>query len=72
MSKEMSEPKTVGMELLQQISKISEALQILTQKGLPESLIVLWIQKKTRLPQRDIRAVLDALKEIKKEFDKPL
>jgi hypothetical protein len=64
--------KTVGEELLSQISQISQALKILTEKGLPESLLVLWIQKKTRLSQKDIKAVLDALKNIQTEFSKPM
>ena len=65
-------PKTMGEELLTQVKKISEALELLTSKGLPESLIILWIQKKTHLAQRDIKAVLDALKGIQKEFTTPV
>ncbi|MEM2567312.1 MAG: hypothetical protein QXH20_02430 [Candidatus Bathyarchaeia archaeon] len=68
----MSEPKTVGEALLDQISKISDALTKLQQQGLPKELLVLWIHKKTRLPQREIRAILEALQEINKEFQKPL
>jgi len=68
----MSEAKTVGEELLEQIKKISDALEVLISKGLPESLLIVWIHKKTRLPQRDIKAVLEALKEINKEFQKPI
>jgi hypothetical protein len=64
--------KSVGEEMLQQIEKISTALDYLTKKGLPESLLILWIQKKTRLSQRDIKAVLDALKGIHTEFNKPI
>jgi siroheme synthase len=65
-------PKTIGEALLEQVQKIADALEYLTKKGLPESLLILWIQKKTRLSQRDIKAVLDALKEIDREFRKPL
>lgn len=64
--------KTVGEEMLDQIKKISDALDFLTKKGLPESLLILWIQKKTHLSQKDIKAVLDALKGIDAEFKKPV
>jgi hypothetical protein len=67
----MSNPKTVGEELLDQIKKISDALDFLTRKGLPESILILWIQKKTHLSQKDIKAVLEALRGIEKEFTKP-
>jgi len=68
----MSSPRTVGEDLLQQVSRIAEALDTLTKKGLPRSLLILWIQKKTRLSQKDIIAVLDALSGIEKEFQKPI
>jgi len=68
----MSSAKTMGEELLDQFKKISEALELLTKKGLPESLLILWINKKTHLPQKDIKAVLDALKSIQKEFTTPI
>jgi len=67
----VSNPKTVGEELLDQIKKISDALDFLTRKGLPESILILWIQKKTHLSQKDIKAVLEALRGIEKEFTKP-
>lgn len=64
--------KSVGEEMLDQIKKISDALDFLTKKGLPESLLILWIQKKTRMAQKDIKMVLDALQGIEKEFSKPV
>jgi len=67
----VANPKTVGEELLDQIKKISDALDFLTRKGLPESILILWIQKKTHLSQKDIKAVLEALRGIEKEFTKP-
>jgi hypothetical protein len=67
----VSNPKTVGEELLDQIKKISDALDFLTRKGLPESILILWIQKKAHLSQKDIKAVLEALRGIEKEFTKP-
>jgi uncharacterized protein YcgL (UPF0745 family) len=64
-------PRTVGDELLDEIRKISEAMVSLKQRGMPEAVIVLWIQKKTRMNQTDIKKVLDALREIFTELSKP-
>ena len=66
-----SATKTVGEEMLDNIRKISEAMDQLTRAGLPEPLLIMWIQRKTHVKQADIKAVLDALKGINKEFQKP-
>jgi hypothetical protein len=63
--------KTTGEEMLDQVRKISEALDFLLKKGLPESLLTLWIHKKTHISQTDIKAVLDALKSVSKDFTAP-
>jgi hypothetical protein len=63
--------KSTGEEMLDQVRKISEALDFLLKKGLPESLLILWIHKKTRIKQTDIKAVLDALKTVSKDFTAP-
>jgi hypothetical protein len=52
--------------MVTQLQKISSALDGLTKTGLPESLIILYIQKKTHLAQRDIKAVFDALRDFNK------
>lgn len=57
---------TVAQEMVNQMQRISSALDQLTKMGLPESLVILYIQKKTRLSQRDIKAVFDALKDFNK------
>lgn len=64
-------PRTVGDELLEQIRKISEAMTSLKEKGMPEAVIILWLQKKTHLSQTDIKSVLNALREIAVELNKP-
>lgn len=64
----MSKPTTVGDELVFQVRRIAEAMEELKVKGLPRDILVLWIQKKTKLPQRDIIAVLDALSGIRQAF----
>ncbi|MCD6402400.1 hypothetical protein J7L36_00895 [bacterium] len=68
----MSETKTVAEALIEQTMKIANALEELTKMGLPKDLIVLYIQKKTRLPKRDINAILEALQDFKKEVKIPV
>jgi hypothetical protein len=52
--------------MVSQLSKISNALEQLTKMGLPESLVILYVQKKTHLSQRDVKAVFDALRDFSK------
>jgi len=63
--------KTVAEIMVEQLTKIASALDYLQKVGLPRDIIILYIQKKTRLPQRDIIAVLDALKEFQKQIRVP-
>jgi len=60
--------KTVAEVMLEQCGKIASALDQLQKVGLPRDIIILYIQKKTRLSQRDIVAVLDALKDFQKQI----
>jgi hypothetical protein len=69
MEKEIK-PKTVAETMVEQLDKISNALTELRNKGLPESLILAYVQKKTKISQRDILMVFDALKELNKELKK--
>jgi len=68
----MSKFMTVGDELVNQVKRMADAMQELKDKGLPRDILILWIQKKTKLAQKDIIMVLDALASIKKEFDQPV
>jgi len=63
--------KTVAEIMVEQLTKIASALDYLQKVGLPRDIIILYIQKRTRLPQRDIIAVLDALKEFQKQIKVP-
>ena len=63
--------KTVAEIMVEQLTKIASALDYLQRVGLPRDIIILYIQKKTRLSQRDIIAVLDALKEFQKQIKVP-
>jgi len=59
--------KTVAEVMVTELQKISSALDELRSKGLPMSLIMAYLQKKTHLPQKDIKAVLDGLAELNRE-----
>jgi len=72
MKEEKCETKTVAEALIEQTMKIANALEELRKLGLPKELIVLYIQKKTRLPKRDIQAVLDALQDFQKQVKIPI
>lgn len=60
--------QTVAVKMLTTLEKIQISLQELKAGGLPETLVIAYLQKKTKLSQRDIRMVLDALKEMNKEL----
>lgn len=62
------EVKTVAEVMVEQLMKIANALEELRKVGLPESLVIMYVQKKTRLPKRDVVAVFEALKDFKKEI----
>jgi len=64
--------KSRGEDLVENVKRIADTLAELKAKGLPRSLLVIWVQKKTRLSQKDIISVFDALAEIEKEFQKPI
>jgi hypothetical protein len=63
--------KTRGEDLVENVRRIADTLVELKQKGLPRQILIIWVQKKTRLPQKDIIAVFDALANINKEFTAP-
>jgi len=60
--------KTVAEVMLEQLTKIAGCLTSLEKMGLPKDLILIYVQKKTRLPKRDIEAVFDALKDFQKQI----
>ena len=64
------EEKSTGEKLVDLFYKISEALEELREKGIPNRLLVLYIQDKTKLPKRDIIKVLDAIIDFKNEFQR--
>ena len=69
---ERQEKKIVAEVLVEQLTKIATALETIKDTGIPESLIIYYVQKKTRLPKRDIEAVFGALRDFKKEITIPV
>ncbi len=59
-------PPTVAEVMAENLQKIADALDELTKVPLPRELIILYVQKKTRLNKKDIEAVFDAIKELNK------
>jgi hypothetical protein len=50
-----------------ELKKISEALQTLNSQPIPRELIILYVQRRTRLAKRDIEAVFNAVDELNKK-----
>src|SRR5881296_394952 len=67
--RQMTTPTTtVAEKMIGDLEKINRALQELSVKGLPMSFILLYVNKKTRLPQRDIENVFQALRDLNREI----
>lgn len=69
----MSEDVSYAEIMVEQLDKIANALQELLAMPLPKELIMLYVQKRTRLAKRDIEAVFNAIEVLdillKKETD---
>lgn len=63
----MSEEQTYAEVMVGQLTKIADALNELRATPLPRELILLYVQKRTRLAKRDIEAVFNAIKELNKK-----
>lgn len=59
---------TVAEKMLGELEKLNKALDELRVKGLPMSFVYMYVQKRTRLGQREIQAVFDALRELNREI----
>lgn len=63
----MSEEKTYAEIMVEQLTKIADALNKLLAMPLPKELIILYVKKRTRLAKRDIEAVFEAIEELNKK-----
>lgn len=59
--------KTYAEEMAENLGKIADALAKLQALPLPRELIILYVQKRTRLGRRDIEAVFNAVDELNKK-----
>jgi hypothetical protein len=59
---------TVAEKMLSDLEKINKSLEELRVKGLPMSFIVMYVNKKSRVPIKDIENVFLALKDLNKEI----
>jgi hypothetical protein len=70
MSKPEQTPPTYADVMAENLKKIADSLAVLQATPLPKELIILYVQKKTRLSRRDIEAVFDAIAELNKTTTK--
>jgi len=66
----LTEDITYAEVMVGQLTKIADALEELQATPLPQELILLYVQKRTRLPKRDIEAVFNAIQELNKKVKK--
>lgn len=66
-----STPPTVAQKLVENMEKISKALNEMEKAGIPKTIILSIIAQKTKLPLRDIKLVLNALEETAQEMNAP-
>gem|GEM_PF-1764771 len=67
----MEARKTLAEQLVENVVKIRETLEELSKSGISEELLILYVQQKTKLNKRDIRAVLEAVKSFSREMLAP-
>jgi len=67
MNNDQSQEKTLFEKLVEDLSKIREALERLERSGINQTLMVLYIHDKTKLGKQKIQAVLEAQREFLRE-----
>jgi hypothetical protein len=65
-----NETPTYAEIMASSLEKIANALDQLLQIPLPRELILLYVQKRTRLGRKDIEAVFDAIQELNQKVKK--
>jgi len=63
--------KTVAETMVDELILIRASLERLESIGISRDLMAIYINKKTRVSMRDIKAVLDSQEEFVKSLDKP-
>ena len=60
--------KTVAQIMVEELTKISDSLENLKKIGLPESLIVMYVNRKTRVGVKKIKAVFEAIRDFERQI----
>jgi len=71
MSEETETEKTVAETMVDELTQIRASLERLELIGISRDLMAIYINKKTRVSMRDIKAVLESQEDFVKSLDKP-
>jgi len=71
MSEETEPEKTVAETMVDELTKIRASLERLERIGISRDLMAIYINKKTRVSMRDIKAVLESQEDFVKSLDTP-
>jgi len=71
MAEETETEKTVAETMVDELIKIRASLERLERIGISRDLMAIYINKKTRVSMRDIKAVLESQEDFVKSLDKP-
>jgi hypothetical protein len=61
-------PETVAENMAKNLQKMADVMKELTISPLPKELIILYVQKRTRMSRKDIEAVFEAITELNKQM----
>lgn len=60
--------KTVAQIMVEELTKISDSLENLRKIGLPESLIIMYVNRKTKVGVKKIKAVFEAIRDFERQI----
>lgn len=56
--------------MVEELSKISNSLENLRKVGLPESLVVMYVNRKTKVGVKKIQAIFEAIRDFERQIKK--
>ena len=60
--------KTMAEIMIEELTKISTSLQNLKKIGLPESLVVMYVNRKTKVGVKKIKAIFEAIRDFERQI----
>ena len=60
--------KTMAEIMVEELTKISTSLENLKKIGLPESLIIMYVNRKTKVGVKKIKAVFEAIRDFERQI----